>query len=360
MRLPTPVDSKNLNDLNTAEFIQDFANVAAGYFSDLEELPRIGMTYLNNAVTGPKIHLSWGQHHKPDTPHPTYAWFNPNLSAPDLQGLWYIGDLDWYSINGYIFEIPASWADAHTGGKYLGTGRAMDGGWGGMGPSLIAYRPWETDGSLVASGTHLSETTLLLYEDTQANGDIVQNSVEGHQHPDEWEGGAWVTTTSGRSAVLFAANKGTGAKYWYGYRNPDGPEYPCVNTQAAAEFTACRMADGSPCPAQDMVECDGHTSAKGWWCARFTPRFVLYDPADLAKVASGAIKSSDPQPYAHLDIGDHLLYNPSGADLEMLGEGIQRRYLFGDVAYDRDNNRIYVLELFADDAKPVVHVWNIW
>ncbi len=359
VRPPTPVGSKNLNNLNTAEFLQNFTNIAEGYFSELEELPRIGMTYLNNAATGPRIHLIWGQHHKPDMPQPTCSWFNPNLSTPDLQGLWYIGELDWYSINGYMFEIPASWADAHTGGKYLGTGRAMDGGWGGMGPSLIAYRPWKDDGSPVASGTHLPETTLLLYEDTQANGDIIQNSVEGHQHPDEWEGGAWVTTASGKSAVLFVANKGTGTKYWYGYRNPDGPEYPCVNTQAASEFTACRMADGSPCPDQDMVVCDGHTSAKGWWCARFTPRFVLYDPADLAKVASGAIKSWDPQPYDHLDIGEHLLDNPSDVDLEMLGEGIQRRYRFGDVAYDRDNNRIYVLELFADDAKPVVHVWDI-
>jgi hypothetical protein len=29
------------------------------------------------------------------------------------------------------------------------------------------------------------------------------------------------------------------------------------------------------------------------------------------------------------------------------------------VAYDRDNGRLYVLELFADDVKPVVHVWQV-
>lgn len=356
--IPVPIISTNLDDLNTADFVQNFADVAAGYFTDLEELPRIGMTYLNNSATGPKIHLSWGQHHKPDTPQSTYAWLNPDLSTSDLQGLWFIGDQDWYSINGYIFEIPVAWADAYVGGRYLGTGRAMDGGWGGMGPSLIAYRPWEADGSPAPSETHLSEKALLLYEDTQYSGDIIQNSVSGHQHPDEWEGGAWLTQAN-KSAVLFISNKGTGDKYWYGYRNPLGPEYPCVNTQAASEFSACRLADGTPCPEEDMIECEGHTSAKGWWCSRFTARFVFFNPADLAAVAAGTIDSWEPQPYAYLDIGDHLFYNPAGIDLELLGEGIQRRYLFGDVAYDRNNGLLYILELFADESKPVVHVWQV-
>ncbi|MFP4394219.1 MAG: hypothetical protein ACLFTI_03060 [Anaerolineales bacterium] len=359
--IPAPVDSHTLGALNTGTFIQNFANVADGYFTDLEELPRTGMAYLNHPDTGPLIHLSWGQHHKPDVSQPSYAWFSTTLTAPNLQGLWYIGDQDWYSLNGYMFEIPATWADTHAGGRYLGTGRQMDGGWGGMGPSLFAYRPWQIDGTPEISGTHLMEVPLLLYDDTQINGDVVQgaNTLAGHQHPDEWEGGAWITTPSGNAAVLFAGNQGTGAKYWYGYRNPDGPEYPCVNTQAASEFTACRLADGSPCPASDMVECDGHTSAKGWWCAEFTPRFILYDPADLAQVAAGTMEPWEPQPYAHLDVGEHIFDNPAGVDLEMMGEGVQRRYLFGAAAYDRANGRLFVLELFADEAKPVVHVWQV-
>ncbi len=359
IRPAVPVKSKIPADLNTATFLQNFTNVATGYFSDLEELPRIGMAYLNHPDTGPKIHIGWGQHHKPDTLQPTYAWFSPTLDTPNLQGLWYIGNQDWYSINGYIFDIPAAWADAHTGGRYLATGRAMDGGWGGMGPCLLAYCPWEPDGSPATAGTHLSVNVLLLYEDTQVNGDTIQHTVQDYQHPDEWEGGAWITTDSGLSSVLFIANKGTGEKYWYGYRHPDGPECPCVNTQAASEFTACRMADGSPCPAEDMIECDNHTSAKGWWCSQFTPRLVLYDSSDLAKVAAGTMDSWEPQPYAHLDIGEHMLFNPANVDLEMLGEGVQRRYLFGDAAYNEKTDRLYVLELFADEAKPVVHVWQI-
>jgi hypothetical protein len=43
----------------------------------------------------------------------------------------------------------------------------------------------------------------------------------------------------------------------------------------------------------------------------------------------------------------------------MLGTGVQRRYRIGAVAYDRGNGRLYVLELFADEAGPVVHVWEV-
>jgi hypothetical protein len=45
--------------------------------------------------------------------------------------------------------------------------------------------------------------------------------------------------------------------------------------------------------------------------------------------------------------------------MEMLGTGDQRRYRIGDVTYDRNNGLLYVLELFADGAKPVVHVWRV-
>jgi hypothetical protein len=43
----------------------------------------------------------------------------------------------------------------------------------------------------------------------------------------------------------------------------------------------------------------------------------------------------------------------------MLGWGDQRRYRIGDAAFDRENGFLYILELFTDEAKPVVHVWRI-
>jgi hypothetical protein len=360
--IPAPIITKNPSELDTAVFLQSFSDMSGGLFDTYDEIPRIGIQYLSAAATGPRIHIAWGQHfHEgPEDQTPTHAWCSPNLSAPDAQGAWHIGNQSLYSVNGYMFEIPSSWADANAGGKYLGTGRYRDGGWSGQGPSLFAYRPW-TDGlgTPAAPGASLQETVLLLYEKSMNTEDVVNMSMAGYQHPDEWEGGAWITTSTGKTGVLFAGTKSAGQKYWYGWINPAGPEFPCVETEMAGDFILCRLADGSPCPAQDLTGCTGHTDYRGWWTSRFEARFILYDPSDLTRVAAGQMNSWDPQPYASLGIDEHLLLNPDGVEPEMLGTGQQRRFRIGSVAYDRANDLLYVLELFADGIKPVIHIWRV-
>jgi hypothetical protein len=359
--IPVPSIAGSPADLPQATFVQGFHDVTAGYFTQLEEIPKVGMQYLNHPATGPKIHLAWGQHLQPPDV-PSHAWFDPTLGTSKLQGVWFIGHQDLYSTNGYMFDIPISWADAHTEGRPLATGRMRDGGQGGMGPTLFAYRPWLPDGSAPPSGTHLEETTLLLYESTYNTPDLVR-CMEGYQHADEWEGGAWMTTPSGKSAVLFAGTKSTGTKFWYGYVNPLGPDFPCVDHHVT-DFDTCRTADGSSCPAEDYAGCCDEAQGtcvtfRGWWSTRFDAQFILYDPADLAQVASGALESWEPQPYAVVDIDEHLYLAPPEWDLVALGWEGQRRNRLGPAAYDRNSAFLYVLELYADGAKPVVHVWKV-
>ena len=100
-------------------------------------------------------------------------------------------------------------------------------------------------------------------------------------------------------------------------------------------------------------------SARGWWSSRFDAQFIFYDPADLAQVAAGTLQPWQPQPYASLDIDAVLYLAPPEWEWETLGPGDQRRYRIGDVAFGRANGRLYVLELFADGGKPVVHVWQV-
>jgi hypothetical protein len=359
--IPRPLVSTQVDALNYAAFLQEFRNVAAGQFTTLNEIPRAGMQYLNTPDTGARIHLAWGQHLQEDEAQvPSHAWFNPTLSNPGYKGTWYIGNQSLYSVNGYLMDIPTAWANLNVGGRPLATGRYRDGGWSGMGPALFAYIPW-TDGSgtPAPSGSHLLEKVLLLYAKSNET-DVIERCLNGYQHADEWEGGAWITTSDGRAAVLFAGTKGTGGKYWYGWINPAGPQYPCVETELIGQFTLCRMADGTACPSEDLTECSKPNDwERGWWSSSFQARFILYDPGDLAKVAAGQIASWQPQPYAVMSIDDRLFMNPSGMDTGSLGTGVQRRNRIGDVAYDRANNLLYVLELFVDGAKPVVHVWRI-
>jgi hypothetical protein len=231
-----------------------------------------------------------------------------------------------------------------------------------MGPTLFAYRDWVEGGAPAAPGTHLAETTLLLYENAY-NTDQLVRCLNGYQHPDEWEGGAWITTPSGKQAVLFAGTKANGTKFWYGYINPAGPEFACVDVHIT-DFVTCRMADGSSCPPEDFAGCCDETTGtcatmRGWWSTHYDAEFIFYDPADLARVALGEIEPWEPQPYAALDIDQYLYLSPPEWDMVNVGWGDQRRYRIGDVSYDRQNGLLYVLEQYADGAKPVVHVWQV-
>lgn len=359
VNIPIPAIMDTPLNLPSAAFIQDFSNVAKGYFKGLDEIPRIGLAYLDTPATGPKIHIAWGQHMPPDTPAASHAVFDTNLSKPKMQGTWTIGDQSTNSTNGYLFTIPPAWAATYTGGKFLATGRFRDGGWSGMGPSLFAYRPWIDDaGTLAASGTPLEETVLLLYK-SSSDTDMIEGALQGYQHPDEWEGGVWLTAGHDTSAVVFAGTKGTGDKYWYGYVNYANPGQPCVDGAFVGQFAVCRLADSTPCPAKDLVECSRHNDYRGWWSTRFDAQLIFYNPGDLARVATGEMNPWEPQPYAVLDIDEVLYLNPSGIETDMLGTGDQRIIRVGPLAYDEDNQLLYLLEPFADEAKPVIHVWRI-
>ncbi|MBI4671495.1 MAG: hypothetical protein HY741_07495, partial [Chloroflexi bacterium] len=92
INIPAPLNSRDVSALNQSAFLQNFQNVAQGFFVGLDEIPRVGMAYLNTSATGPKIHLAWGQHLQPDPPVASHAWFDPNLAAPNLRGTWFIGN----------------------------------------------------------------------------------------------------------------------------------------------------------------------------------------------------------------------------------------------------------------------------
>jgi len=359
--IPQPLISRDLEGLNTAEFLQDFQDVLAGAFTDLEEIPHVGMAYFDHPLTGALLHFAWAQHLQ-EPGEPTHGWFSADLNEPDLQGTWYIGEQPPYSLTGYIFPLPVDWADAHTGGRYLASGRMRDGGQGGMGPALFAYTPWEENGSAPSDHARIEEVPLLLYENAYNTEEIVR-CLNGYQHPDEWEGGAFLTNAAGDQAVLFSGTKSTGDKYWYGYMHPDGAQYACVDSEVT-DFTTCRLADGSPCPAADFSGCCSEASGgcitnRGWWSTRFDAQLMLYDPSDLARVAAGEIEPWQPQPYAVIDVDDVLYLDPPEWDEVNLGWGDQRRYRLGDASFDPASGMLYVLELYADGAKPVVHVWQV-
>ncbi|MCP3874218.1 MAG: hypothetical protein GY699_13815 [Desulfobacteraceae bacterium] len=356
--IPKLIQSKDVSQLKTASFLQNFVNIRGNLFKPYAEIPQVGMAYLDIPQTGKKIHVCWGQHfhESPEEKVSTHAWFNPDLSSSNIQGGWLIGSRSYYSTNAYLFEIEKEFADQYLGGRYLATGRFRDGGWSGMGPVIFAYAPWQS-GNPPAAGTRLKEKVLLLYQSSKTHANI-GNNMNNYQHADDWAGGAWLSSASKRSAVVFAGTKGTGSKYWYGWRNPKGELYPCVETAFVNQFVTCRNDDGSPCPKNDLNGCANHDDSRGWWSSKFNAAIIFYDPDELAKVALGEKRPSAPQSYATLYIDEFLILQ-QGIEEAMLGKGNQRISRIGSIAYDREKHRLFVLEPFADGTKPIIHVFRI-
>ncbi|MBN1478067.1 hypothetical protein JXA47_15025 [Candidatus Sumerlaeota bacterium] len=322
--IPVPVISltRNLADLNTATTLQDFHDIRGDLCDRFYwEIPRAGLAYLppQGTQTSAKLHFCWGVHMQEGDAGPSHGWCELDLSNPQSAGTWCIDGLWNYVTTDYMFDIPQDWADAHTPGMLLATGRFRDGGQGSLGPSLIACGPWN-EGNPPSPESAIPAVPLLLYGSVY---DDNPSSMNGYQHADEWSGGAWITAGD-RSAVIFVGTKGLG-ECWYGFSNgtvwPDEPPFP-------------------------EVPPDGE---RGWWSTGFEGQILFYDPADLAAVANGEREAHEPQPYATLEIDDRLWHIASEQQLHHVGAA----------CFDRGSGLLYVLEPHGDGDKPLVHVWRM-
>lgn len=119
--------------------------------------------------------------------------------------------------------------------------------------------------------------------------------------------------------------------------------------------TQCTISDLAPCLGADVEE-----ESRGWWSSRFDAVLLFYNPNDFASVAQNKINPYEPQPYATLNLNKYLYLNATMADVVMYSaKGNQRKNRLGDVTYDKERNVLFLLELFADEYKPVVHVFKI-
>jgi hypothetical protein len=322
--IPKPVVSKtkNLAELNTATTLQKFRDIRAGKFPEMEQA-RAALAYLpkQGKQTSGKLYYCWGPHMDEGSIQPSHGWCDLDLAKPNTAGPWKLGKLSRYIINDYIFPIPNAWADKHTPGLRLATGRFRDGGQGSQGPTLIAYGPWN-DGNPPKAGAAVKATPLLRYSSVT---DEVQHKLKGYHHSDEWSGGAWLTAGK-KSAAVFIGTKGQG-KCWYGFAN--GIVWP----------------EEGPWPKVP----DYPNDQRGWWSTSFTAQIMFYDPADLAAVAAGKKKPHEPQPYATMDIAKVLYRKKPRPEFTHVGAA----------AFDRARGLLYVIEPRGDEDKSLIHAWHI-
>ena len=336
--IPVPVLSagKNPGALHTASTLQGFHDITGGRAGRLE-IPRADLEYLppqGGQKTG-KLHFCWGQHFEFERA-PTHGWSELDLSSPRTAGLWRLGDYTNYVTNDYLFEIPEEWAARNTPGLRLATGRFRDGTWGGLGPALLAYGPWN-EGNPPPPGATLQRVTPLILYGKPVRGaaelDVSDRMrMRTFSEADEWSGGAWLTG-GGKAAVILVGTKALG-KTWYGFAN--GVVYPTSGDPGE------KIPEVPPWPHDQ----------RGWWSEDIAAQILFYAPDDLAAVARGAKRPWEPQPYASMNI-DKYLFDP-GFD-----HARSKRALLGDAAFDRSRGILYLVERRADGDKSLIHVFRI-
>lgn len=335
--IPAPINSRNLDDLATAETLQPFSDITEGMFGETE-LPRLGLQYLppqNSQLTG-KLYFVHGQHFQDF--EPSHGWSEVDLARLMSAGPWNLNGYTNYTTSDYIFEIPDLWSKAFPGNPRLATGRFREGVWGGLGPALFALSPWE-EGNPPPPNTTLHSVTPLLLYGTQEPGltDIVSDpsmKMAGYLEPDHWIDGAWLTAGE-KSAVIFVGTKALG-NAWYGFSNGVVWEYDC--------------ADHTPPTCPEVP--DWPYDNRGYWADDYQPQIIFFNPWDLVAVANKEMETWHPQPYASMDLAS-AFYDPQ-TNIEEYKQDIA-----GAMAFDRVHGLLYVIERLADEHKSVIHVWRI-
>ncbi len=335
--IPVPVNSRSLEELNTAVTLQPFADITRGMFGE-GDLPRLGIQYLPPMYGHDEGRLYYvhGQHFQDIIP--SHGSSRLDLADPRPDGPWTINGYSTYATSDYIFEIPLEWAVYLPGEPRLATGRFREGVWSGLGPALFAFSPLE-NGQIPTPKATLTQITPLLLYGVQEPGltDITsrdEQSMTVYNADDSWWGGAWLTAGE-KSAVIFTGTKGLG-NTWYGFANGVVWEYDC--------------ADSNPptCPEVPEWPYDN----RGYWAERYQPQVIFYDPIELVKVANGGMETWEPQPYATLDLSN-VFYDPV-INLE------EYKYdIAGAVAFDRERGLLYIFERLADEYRSVIHVWRV-
>ena len=405
--IPAPVNSHTLSSLNTASYLQTFADITGGKKSDVpvDGAGQVGVLYLpkQGSQSTDKVYWqAWVYYGADGINRKSTGWSQLTLSSPSAQGTWFVGTYHSAATSQNMCEIDKTWADTNVGGKYIGC-RRTDKEAGGTafaahcGPGLYAIGPW-LDGNPPANTTQLSATPLLFYPDSAQDDPGLASNAGPHHYPaifgspayralDFWRGFAWLNIGS-ETAFLIVGRKqldfthygeqtftynvsnvvgtisgngedtgagatqvtglSSGVTAWVGDGSwtTGAPTIPLVLKSGTFTIGETVQKNGSNHFVIGTINSQDLEGGKGYHATSYEALFLFYDPADLASVAAGSLNAYDPIPYA--------VYRPT---TELFN--VDNSYRFGGMAYDRTNQKLYFTEYFVDDARPVVHVYQV-
>jgi hypothetical protein len=325
INIPTPIIDPDLNNLTRATTIQAMADIAPGLHPNDTQTTFQMSDPLFGAVSNK---LMWTRYifYLPAS-EATLGCSSTTISSPAPTGPWKIGPTQAGNYGGatlgrWLFMLPQSWADAHTGGRALATGRFRtnaNAGGTSWGPSLFALPMACTSGA--------SDAVEVMHNTSR-------DTRWAHETwADDWNDADWVTTPTGNKAAMVVA----GAKA----EREDGGN--------ACGFNFCGSSRGAQYYGHPQAhDCGG----KGNHGAPIFGALLFYNVNQLASAADGSIAKDSIDPYAIYQIRANQ-YLTSQC----------KKGGFGGIAYDSTHHRLYVAELNAElpstTQKPIIHVWAV-
>lgn len=247
-------------DLFVAEVLQPFADITSGRGDELVGGVDVGgqndFRIGGLEVVDGRLHwTAWMWQNLGGHDVPGHGHSSLDLSNPDTQGPWYLGDYESTETAGYLFDVPQTFANEYLDGRQLISGfqhetASEKSSWG---PPFFAYDPPEA-----ADPSSRIDVVELV------NFDPPSRSLDGFEPPHLLPGADWIATTDGRQAVVGVGNT------------------------AIVEMGEC------------TVDNAGNVDA-------FGPRVVLYDPNDLALGSAGVLAPWEVEPYAEFSLAGELL-----------------------------------------------------
>jgi hypothetical protein len=318
MSIPAPVNSTDPDALNSAAFLQGFADLTEGHLNpqNIANGMRIGGLLVYG---GRLIGAEWAYYDgasEQDRSHFTSAL---NFATTgDYRGMYAVGDLFPAFVGGHMTAIPAEWQAAFGGHALTGHCCTSIIGHQSLGPSASVFNP-EDLGVLDPVPAHtvvnypIDHPTLGVWGTGPANPLYnMSTTITGVVFP------------AGTRSVVFFGATGLGPSCY-------------------GEGTADASLAGQPTPDGSIWCYDPDNSSKGTHAYPYTPYLWMYDANDLVAVRSGARNPWDVQPYWH-----GALNLPVPADA------------LNGAVYDPGTQRLYVEQACAvGDCEPLFHILQL-
>jgi hypothetical protein len=306
--IPAPVPYRgSTSELPVAAVLQPLADVTGGRGTEfiasaarggLDDF-RIGGLEVVDGDDGPRLHwTAWQYFNVGYNDVAGHGHSSLDLSNPDPQGPWYLGDEPTYATAGYLLTVPERFAADHLGGRSLLAGfqAGPPTAETSAGAPFFAFSPPDS----AAPETRLEVQELVNYP-------FPDRRLPGYQEAGLTPGAAWLERSDGAQALVTVGNELT-------------------------LESECGQDDGAD-------------------RSRFGPRVSFYDPADLAAAAEGQLEPWQVEPIRIWDPTEHLI-PACGLQLTSVSfdRGAGRLYLV-QVQADTSQREF--------EPMPVVHVFQL-